>query len=173
MSRYPPIPQDAQNPEQQRVEAGPREILTRVPDHVQLTSPSGALLGPYASLLYTPDLITPWQTLATAIDTQPLLTAREKRTHHPRNALRAQRAIADAKAGRVPVGLSETEIAVYALALEMARSRGPIPDAVFGPAADALGREKVARVAHVVGGFGYVALLANLAAEGGVEVGKD
>jgi hypothetical protein len=62
---------------------------------------------------------------------------------------------------------------VYVLALEMARSRGPIPDGVFGPAVDALGREKVARIAHVVGGFGYVALLANLAAEVGVEVVKD
>jgi hypothetical protein len=51
MSRYPPIPQDAQTPEQQRVEAGAREILARVPDHVQLTGPSGALLGPYSSLL--------------------------------------------------------------------------------------------------------------------------
>jgi hypothetical protein len=50
MSRYPPIAQDAQTPEQQRVEAGAREILARVPDHVQLTGPSGALLGPYSSL---------------------------------------------------------------------------------------------------------------------------
>ncbi|KAL2795694.1 AhpD-like protein [Aspergillus keveii] len=192
MSRYPPIPQDAQTPEQQRVEAGARKILARVPDHVQLTGPSGALLGPYSSLPYTPDLITPWMNLATAIDTQPGLSAKEKELStlatlseynapyilyaHSAVALEAglsRTQIDDAKSGRTPAGLTDTEAAVYVLALEMARSRGPIPDRVFGPAVDVLGREKVARIAHVVGGFGYVALLATLAAKVGVEVVKD
>ncbi|KAL3491183.1 AhpD-like protein [Aspergillus germanicus] len=192
MSRYPPIPQDAQTPEQQRVEAGAREILARVPDHVQLTGPSGALLGPYSSLPYTPDLITPWLNLASAIDAQPGLSAKEKELStlatlsehnapyilyaHSEVALEAglsRAQIDDAKSGRTPAGLTDIEAAVYALALEMTRSRGPILDGVFGPAVDVLGREKVARIAHVVGGFGYVALLANLAAEVGVEVVKD
>ncbi|KAL4772931.1 AhpD-like protein [Aspergillus nidulans var. acristatus] len=184
MSRFPPIPPDSQTPKQQEVETKACQIFTRVPPHVHWRGASGVILGPYSPLPYTPDLVTPWFDLAFALNQQLGLTRIEKELailavlaeHNAPYVLYAHTEISlaaglsgtqisDAMHGRVPDKLHKAESAVYMIALEMARSRGPIADNIFEPAVEALGREKVARVAHVVGGFSYVALLSNLAAE--------
>ncbi|PWY80064.1 hypothetical protein BO83DRAFT_435101 [Aspergillus eucalypticola CBS 122712] len=187
MSRFPVIPPDQQTAEQSVVEPSARRIFSHLPPEVQWQGPSGVILGPYSPLYYTPSIIKPWFAFAYSIGSQPHVTAREKELailatlaehrapyvqyahlHSARAAGFSQEQIAQALQGQQlqpPAGLSDAEQAVYMAALAMARSRGPISTEVFDAAVAALGREKVAEVAHVVGGYMYVCLLSNLANE--------
>ena len=72
--------------------------------------------------------------------------------------------IALACKGEVPTGLTEEEAIIYATALELARSRGPLSEQCWQRAERALGREKSARLAHVVGLYQYSSTLLNLGA---------
>lgn len=134
---------------------------------------------------YTPTIIQPWFSLAYAIGSQPLITEREKElailavlaeydtpyVHyaHSQSARAAgfsQEQIDQALSGsELPIGVSAVEQAVYMAALAMAQTRGPLPAEAFEKAVAVLGREKVASVAHVVGGYMYVCLLSNVAHE--------
>ncbi|RAH52832.1 hypothetical protein BO85DRAFT_492729 [Aspergillus piperis CBS 112811] len=189
MSRFPAIPPDQQTAEQSLVEPSARRIFSHLPPEVQWQGPSGVILGPYSPLYYTPSIIKPWFSFAYSIGSQPHVTAREKElailatlaehkapyvqyahSHSARAAGFSHEQIAQALQGQhqqqpPPAGLSEAEQAVYMAALAMARSRGPISTEDFDAAVAALGREKVAEVAHVVGGYMYVCLLSNLANE--------
>ena len=64
--------------------------------------------------------------------------------------------------GICPLGLSDTEAAVYELALEMARLKGPLGQSAFVKAEQLLGQTKIARVAHLVAAYVYVSLLSNI-----------
>ena len=66
--------------------------------------------------------------------------------------------------GKTPVGLTEEEAIIYATALELARSRGPLDEQTWQRAERALGREKSARLAHVVGLYLYSSTLLNMGA---------
>ena len=78
--------------------------------------------------------------------------------------------IALACKGDLPTGLTEEEAIIYVTALELTRSRGPLDEQIWQRAEKALGREKAARLAHVVGLYQYVSTLINL---GAVPVPKD
>ncbi|PYH69783.1 carboxymuconolactone decarboxylase family protein [Aspergillus vadensis CBS 113365] len=187
MSRFPVIPPDQQTAEQSLVEPSARRIFSHLPPEVQWQGSSGVILGPYSPLYYTPSIIKPWFSFAYSIGSQPHVTAREKElailatlaehrapyvqyahSHSARAAGFSQEQIAQALQGQhqqPPAGLSDAEQAAYMAALAMARSRGPISTEDFKTAVAALGREKVAELAHVVGGYMYVCLLSNLANE--------
>ena len=66
--------------------------------------------------------------------------------------------------GKVPTGLPEEEAIIYATALELTRSRGPLDEQSWQRAERALGKEKSARLAHVVGLYLYTSTLINLGA---------
>lgn len=144
------------------------------------------ITGKYLTYIsYTPTIIQPWFSLAYAIGSQPLITEREKElailavlaeydtpyVHyaHSQSARAAgfsQEQIDQALSGsELPIGVSAVEQAVYMAALAMAQTRGPLPAEAFEKAVAVLGREKVASVAHVVGGYMYVCLLSNVAHE--------
>ena len=66
--------------------------------------------------------------------------------------------------GETPLGLTEEEAVVYVTALELARSRGPLDEQCWQWAERALGREKCARLAHVVGLYLYTSTFLNMGA---------
>ena len=72
--------------------------------------------------------------------------------------------VAVACKGKEPAGLTEEEAIIYATALELARSRGPLDEQCWQRAERALGREKSARLAHVVGVYLYSSTVLNLGA---------
>lgn len=65
--------------------------------------------------------------------------------------------------GEVPPNFGEQDVAVYDIALAMARARGPIGKVEFDSAEKVLGKEKIAYVAHVVAGYIYISLMCNIA----------
>ena len=78
--------------------------------------------------------------------------------------------VTSAFSGRTPDCLTETEVAIYELALKLARARGPLDKESWVVAETKLGREGAARVGHVVAWFVYNCTLLNL---GAVEVPSD
>ena len=86
---------------------------------------------------------------------------------HTRVAIKlglSEEQVARACKGMVSTGLSEEESVIYTTALELARSRGPLDEQVWQRAEGALGREKCARLAHVVGVYLYSSTILNLGA---------
>lgn len=72
--------------------------------------------------------------------------------------------ISSACKGITPVGLTEDEATVYVTALELARSRGPLDEETWQAAKKVLGRERCARLGHVVGLYLYPSTLLRLGA---------
>ena len=72
--------------------------------------------------------------------------------------------VSSASHGTVPKGLSDDETTVYTTALKLARSRGPLDEETFQHAESILGKERVARVAQVVGFYLYSSTLLNVGA---------
>ena len=72
--------------------------------------------------------------------------------------------VSSASNGTTPEGISEDEAMVYTTALELARSRGPLEEQTFQHAESVLGKERVARVAQVVGFYLYSSTLLNVGA---------
>ena len=66
--------------------------------------------------------------------------------------------------GKVPTGLTEEETVIYVTALELSRSRGPLDEHYWQRAERVLGREKSARLAHIVGVYLYSSTVLNLGA---------
>ena len=72
--------------------------------------------------------------------------------------------VALASKGNVPTGLTEEEAVIYVTAQELTRSRGPLDEHHWQRAERVLGREKSARLAHVVGVYLYSSTVLNLGA---------
>ena len=77
--------------------------------------------------------------------------------------------ISSASKGDVPNGLTRPELVAYQTALELAQGRKQLSNAGWERALEALGREKTAGVAHLVGGYVYTAILLNVGAIGPLE----
>lgn len=92
---------------------------------------------------------------------------------HTRIAMKlglSEEQVALACKGKLPTGLAEEETIIYETALQLTRSRGPLDEETWQRAERALGREKVARLAHVVGVYQYSSTIINL---GAIPVPKD
>lgn len=76
----------------------------------------------------------------------------------------SQEQAAAAYKGTVPTGLTEEEAVIYETGLQLARSRGPLDEQSWQRAEKALGRDKSARIAHIVGLYLYSSTLLNLGA---------
>ncbi|KAL1957331.1 hypothetical protein VTO42DRAFT_6120 [Malbranchea cinnamomea] len=185
MPRFSPIPPAQQTPEQRAAhEAIDHRTRQRFGSTFTLKNEEGALIGPFAPLLYTPTLAIPWLNLSEQVLCLPALTERERelailavlsRTRaayavyaHTRIAEKvglSASQIADASAGKTPVGLSAHERAVFEFAAETADLKGgALPRERFDRINEALGgREKVAAVMHTVASFLYASVLLNVA----------
>ena len=132
---------------------------------------------------YTPDLFQPIMGMGDAILNQKNFEPRARELAilavtavvdcpyvvyaHTRVALKlglSEEQVALACKGTVPTGLTEEESIIYATALELARSRGPLDEQSWQRAERTLGREKSARLAHVVGLYLYTSTYLNLGA---------
>lgn len=71
--------------------------------------------------------------------------------------------LASACEGKMPQGMSEREEAVYILAGELVRLRGPLDEDVFERARKVLGEDGIAGVIHTTGAFLYSTILLNAA----------
>ena len=86
---------------------------------------------------------------------------------HTRIAIRlglSKEQVAQACKGTTPTGLTEMEAIAYTAALALARTRGPLDDEIWQRAESLLGRERAARLAHVVRLYLYSSTLLNLGA---------
>ncbi len=72
--------------------------------------------------------------------------------------------VSSAIEGSTPEVLTDIEVAVYKLALKLARARGPLDKESWQEAERKLGREGAARIGHVVAWFVYNCTLLNLGA---------
>ena len=64
--------------------------------------------------------------------------------------------------GEVPTGISDSEASVFQVALKLVKLRGPMKSADFDSAKNALGRDRVVGLAHIVSGFIYTGMLCNI-----------
>jgi len=141
---------------------------------------NGAFIGPFAPLLYTPNIIHPYFETIKAIGNIPGLppTARElvilgvgsvyksvyelyahERVASGTDLTEAQ--IADAKNGKVPGGLNDNLVAAYEIALKLAKTPGPLPREDWDRIEKAFGREGALAVTHYVGIYAYTCILLN------------
>lgn len=68
--------------------------------------------------------------------------------------------------GKLPDDLDPRESAIFTLAATLAKLRGPLSDRDFEQASEALRRDEVVGVAHIVSGYIYVAMLSNIGGAG-------
>ncbi|KAK2767750.1 hypothetical protein FQN54_003908 [Arachnomyces sp. PD_36] len=185
-SRFPPIPRSELTPEQQK---GYDEIerLTQETfgSSITLKDENGAFIGPFTPLMYTPTLVNPWLTLAHQVIVHPALTERERELAilpvlsytkaayalyaHSKLGLKAgltEAQVADAKEGRLPCDISESEAAGFQFAKGILEQLvqgggGRVKDEVFEKAKGVLGTDKVAAVMHTVASFMYSGVMMN------------
>ncbi|PGH11971.1 hypothetical protein AJ79_04558 [Helicocarpus griseus UAMH5409] len=183
MSRFPPIPPDQLTPEQKKGHDEMDYLAQKTfGSTFTMKNNEGALIGPFAPLLYTPSLASPWLDLSHKVIICPLLTPRERElacfavlsrtktayTIYAHTSI-AERLgltatqISDALSGIVPTDLNERESVTYKFALQLVEMRGPMEAEKFEAAKAVLGREEVAAVMHTVGSFLYSSVLMNAA----------
>ncbi|KAJ4345480.1 uncharacterized protein N0V89_011612 [Didymosphaeria variabile] len=143
----------------------------------------GALIGPFTSMLYAPSTGTEFFDHAIKVGTDKRLPIRVKELailavggHFEaayENYAHAQLAkliglsdeqVADALAGREPVGLADAEIAAYRLALAMANSKGPVSDEIWGQVREHFGQEESAVLVFLISSYAYIAMVLNAGA---------
>jgi 4-carboxymuconolactone decarboxylase len=124
--------------------------------------------------------VQPSLVLASAINNQPALTHRIRElailavgaTHRAAYVLYAHSRlaalvglsdaqIASACQGVTPGELSEEEVAAYEFCVALAGEKGPLRAEVWQRAEEKVGKEVLAALVHVVGGYSYTCLLLN------------
>lgn len=187
MSRFPPIHPDSLTPEQKaRHEETSQmtESLFGDPSTSKFLykDSTGAFIGPFAPLLYTPSLMEPWVKLNVALSKLSTLPAAASEVailatgsvYQAKYELYAHELVAEAtylSAGQIaqvskgvkPEGLDrECEVA-FDVALKLARGGGPLDEELWTRAVEALGRDGVAALMHYVGMYAYVCIVLNAA----------
>lgn len=177
------FPADAQTPAQQAAFAEAEKLVKEVfGSSFQLKDPQGNLLGPFGILSYTPTTFLAYLNYTQAYTTLPTLTPKERElsilaTASVTNSayiLYAHKSIAvtvgltplqaeSASKGKVPDNLQDREAFVYSLALKIAQKFGTFSDELFGQAVAELGREGVAQLSQLVGGYLLSSVLVNVA----------
>ncbi|KAF2683469.1 hypothetical protein K458DRAFT_419072 [Lentithecium fluviatile CBS 122367] len=177
------FPADEQTPEQQAAfTEAERRVKEVYGSSFKLKDDHGNLLGPFGILSYAPTTFLPFLNYTQSYATLPSLTPKERELSVLATAsvtksvyiLYAHKSIAvtvgltpkqaqDASEGEIPEHLAQREQFVYRLALKMATDFGVISDEVFGDAVTEIGREGVAQLAQVVGGYLSGSILVSVA----------
>lgn len=180
----PRFPATSQTPEQAAATAEAERLVTLAfGPSFQLKDAQGNLLGPFSTLSYTPSTLLPFLNYSASFVGLETLTGKERElavlatcfVTKAEYALYAHQRIGislglteqqaqEASDGMVPGGLEKREDVVYGLALEMAKGFGRLSDAMFESAVGELGRDGVAQLAQVVGGYMLSSMLINVAA---------
>ena len=207
MSRFPPILPSALTQEQKQaydeVDAMHKKAFGTTSPYI-VKDGTGALIGPFAPLLFvpfpsshipllptyqlannplcshTPSLVRPSLALASAINNQSALTPRMRELailavgaiHGAAYVLYAHSRfasfvglsggqISSESKGMTPSDLAEEETVTYEFSAALAVERGPLKENVWERARERVGREVLAALVHVVGGYSYTCLMLN------------
>ena len=182
-SRFPPIPESEFTPAQETAYSEAiRVVREAFGSSFSLTDSTGALLGPFAVLMYTPNTLTPYLQHTASVLLKSQLSARERelatlsvvsitkaeyiRYAHMKIGIAvglSQEQVEGAVAGKEDLGLEEREKAVYDIALEMGRNYGRLSDESWERGRETLGREGMAALSQVVASYLHSSVLVNLA----------
>ena len=177
------FPADGQTEEQKAAFAEAEKLVAQTyGSSFQLKDAQGNLLGPFGVLSYTPTTFIPYLNYSQSFATLPYITPKERElsvlatTSVTKNAyiLYAHKAIGisvgltaaqaqDASEGRLPKHLQEREIFVFELALKIAKKFGTLDDKLFDVAVQKIGRDGIAQLSQVVGGYLLAGVLVNVA----------
>lgn len=177
------FPADSQTPEQKAALAEAERLTKKIyGESFKLKDPQGNLLGPFGILAYTPKTFLAYLNYTQAYTTLPNLTPRERELStlatvsvtksdyveyaHQQIGIsvgltKAQ--VERASKGRVPKGLSDREECIYELALDLAQDFGVMKDRDFSRAVSLLGREGIAALTQLVGGYMLSSTLVSVA----------
>ncbi|KAF2229269.1 hypothetical protein EV356DRAFT_475695 [Viridothelium virens] len=180
MARFPVITSDESMPSRQLIEKGADTLLSRAP-YLEYKDAEGNYLGPFASLIYTPDIIEAYFQCAFAVGKQERFTPRERELCvlavlavydapyplyiHSEVAVKcgiSASEVQQAVNGKTPDGLEKVEAIIYNFSLNLAQSRSPLDAATFEEARNVLGRERVAGLAQLVCAYVQVSILSNI-----------
>lgn len=181
MSRFPPIARNEMSEAQERIQGGVSDIFATLPTQLQWKNDAGLIFGPYSPLFYTEELSDPWFALAFAVTKQNRFTSREKELcilavlsqrdapylYYAHSIIATaigftEIQIQQAFQGDLPEELNEREHAIFKLSLVLTNLRQPMEDEPFKHFEAVLGRDGIAGIAHLVSGYVYVAILANI-----------
>ncbi|WP_118950443.1 carboxymuconolactone decarboxylase family protein [Taibaiella helva] len=177
--RIKPIPPEALSPEARYVHEEIVKLTGHSQGQVNMMDKQGALLGPFPAMLQYPQFGVPALTFLRSLDhhaTLPkavrevailtvagILGARFELYAHEIMARAygiAQSSIATLAAAGKPAHLNEPEAIAHDIAAALVRGR-IVPDATYNLAADLLGKEGVAELYFLVGGYCLIAMILN------------
>ncbi|MCJ1245433.1 hypothetical protein MMC30_002637 [Trapelia coarctata] len=182
MSRFPPIPLVDLTPEQKQahdeIDSG---LVKMLGSSFTQKDSRGALIGPFAPILYTPSVASAFVALPRAVHaltgpvsplscelailaTGSVHGARYELYAHSRIASTLKLSpsqIAAACSGVAPEGLSEDEALAYEFGLKLAGSKGPLEAGIWERAVGRWGREGVAVLMQRVATYTYVCVVLN------------
>jgi len=177
------FPASSQTPSQTAASTEAERVVTSTfGSDFQLKDAQGNLLGPFSILSYAPSTFLPYLNYAKSYTVLTLLTPKERELSvlatgsvtkseyilyaHKRIGISvglSEKQAQDASEGRVPEGLEKREGFVYEVALEMAKRFGSVSDDLFKEAVVEIGRDGVAQLAQMVGGYLLSSVLVNVA----------
>ncbi|KAL9083444.1 MAG: hypothetical protein Q9165_008520 [Trypethelium subeluteriae] len=180
MARFPVTSSDQSIPSRKLIEEGADTLLSRAP-YLEYKDADDNYLGPFASLIYTPDIIEAYFQCAFAVGKQERFTPRERELCvlavlavydapyplyvHSEVAVNcgiSASEVQQAVNGKTPDGLDKIEATIYDFAHQLAQSRSPLDTATFEEAKDVLGVERVAGLAQLVCAYVQVSILSNI-----------
>ncbi len=174
-----PLPPDTLSPELRYVHDEIADLITRSQGQAIMMDSQNALLGPFAPMLHFPLFGVPALSFLRALDMHATLakTVREVAILTVGSAFNARfilyvheimakafglsaNVVASLAAGGRPNGLNEQEI----IALDIARSLvagHAVPASTYNHAVNLLGRDGVAELFFIVGGYSLIAMILN------------
>lgn len=179
MIRIKPLPRDILKAEARYVHDEIANLIGRSQSQVTMINAEGALLGPFPPMLHYPQFGVPALTFLRALDTHATLNKglREVAILTVGGALGARfelyaheimaaafglspAIIATLAAGGHPQGLSEQETIAHDIAHALVTGH-IVPDSTYNHAVDLLGRDGVAELFFLIGGYCLIATILN------------
>lgn len=177
--RITPLPPETLNPELRYVHDEIANLIGRSQSPVKMIDEQGALLGPFAPALHFPQFGIPalsflrsldeHATLNKAVREVAILTVGgyfgakfELYAHEIMAAVfgLAPDTIATLTAGGRPYGLNEQEAVAHDIARSLV-SGHIVPDAAYKHAVNVLGKDGVAELYFLIGGYSFIAIILN------------
>lgn len=177
--RIKPLPPEALGVEARHVHDEIANLIGRSQSQVTMIDEQGALLGPFPPMLHYPQFGVPALSFIRALDIHATLEKRVREVailtigaaFGARFELYVHEimatafglpasAVATLAAGGRPHGLNEQEAVAHDIARALARGR-IVPDATYQWAVHLLGREGVAELFFLIGGYSLLAMILN------------
>lgn len=182
-SRFPPIPSSDFNAAQKSAsEEAETVVRAAFGSTFGLADSNGALLGPFAVLVYTSNTLIPYLRHSASVLLTSHFSSRERelatlavcsvtkaeymRYAHTKIGVAigiSKEQVEGAVAGKKDLGLEGREMVVYEIALEMAKSYGKLSDEDWQRGSKVFGRNGMAALSQIVASYLHTSVLINLA----------